>query len=70
MSSSSAVKLESEINLEQSLLDASAKAEYIGRRPSSSGRETKRISTLQTCPLPFAGPAQQKLCAPLPAAIS
>ncbi|KAK0928556.1 18S rRNA pseudouridine methyltransferase [Friedmanniomyces endolithicus] len=44
MSSSSAVKLESEINLEQSLLDASAKAEYIGRRPSSSGRETKRIT--------------------------
>lgn len=30
--------------LEQSLLDASATADYIGRRPSSSGRDTKRIS--------------------------
>ncbi|KAK0839861.1 18S rRNA pseudouridine methyltransferase [Friedmanniomyces endolithicus] len=44
MSSSGTVKLESENNLEQSLLDASAKAEYIGRRPSSSGRDTKRIT--------------------------
>jgi hypothetical protein len=30
--------------LEQSLLDGCAHAEYVGRRPSSSGRDTKRFS--------------------------
>lgn len=30
--------------LEQSLLDGCANTEYVGRRPSSSGRDTKRIS--------------------------
>lgn len=30
--------------MEQSLLDASAGTEYVGRRPSSGGRDTKRIS--------------------------
>nr|POE96932.1 ribosomal rna small subunit methyltransferase nep1 [Quercus suber] len=37
--------------LEKSLLDASANAEYIGRRPSSGGRDTKRTRT-QTQSLP------------------
>jgi len=36
--------------LEKGLLEASANTEYIGRRPSSSGRDTKRISQ---SPLPF-----------------
>jgi len=37
--------------MEQSLLDASAGTEYVGRRPSSGGRDTKRIRT-QTQSLP------------------
>ena len=44
--------------LEQSLLNNCAHAEYMGRRPSSSGRDTKRISMcnpepLYTLPLPL-----------------
>lgn len=41
-------KLRNSQELEKGLLDASA--EYVGRRPSSSGRDTKRIS--QSCPYP------------------
>lgn len=36
--------------LEQSLLDGCVHAEYVGRRPSSSGRDTKRISALPCNP--------------------
>lgn len=54
--------------LEKSLLDASATTEYIGRRPSTSGRDSKRLRTqTQSLPPPSLPQLVSEQAVPIPA---